>query len=211
MNRWNLPSCLVGIAIGLASLHLSPGRQDDEPQNDLTERVARLEQRVEKLESILFATSQLSEIEARRRLEEAQRQYRNTRQLLIKGLATAAQVDLHRRQVEQARLELQMALATRDFESTSARLELTEAEQRLEQARQQLEFTKRLRDRGFATEAQLESERRAVEDAERAVELARVKWKAVQELFDNDGAERSPDDSDEQDDGSGDPDEDADR
>lgn len=201
MNRWKLPLCLVGIAIGLAGWNGSAGFQNAEPEDDLAERVTRLERRVEKLESILFATSQLSEIEARRRLEEAQRQYRNTRQLLIKGMATAAQVDLQRREVEQARLELQMATATRDFESTSARLELTEAKQRLEQARQQLEYTRRLRDRGFATRAQLEADRRAVGDAERAVELANLKWKAVQELFDDAGADGTRDDSNENDGG----------
>lgn len=174
---------VVGLAVIAAIVVVGSGAVKVQENDMLTRRVELLEQRVQKLESILFATSQLSLIEAEQRLEAANHQLKQSRKLHIKGFITAAQLDADRFQVQQAERLLQLAKAENGQQRILNRIDISEAERELEYAKQNLTFTQRMFDRGYASEFQLQTAEQEVVNSEKKLELAQSKADAAAELF----------------------------
>ena len=92
-----LPSAvlLIGGTCSVLSFGIMQDAQPGNPaSNDsgLIERVLRLENRVRQLENILFSTSQLSQSEAERRLEYAQKTLDQSKKLFKKGYINDTQL-----------------------------------------------------------------------------------------------------------------------
>lgn len=145
------------------------------PYDTADEKIVELEERVAKLENIVFSTSQLRQVEAQRRLENAKVTFEHSQKLRKKGFINEAQLKNDQFAVLQAEQELELARATDDKARLGAKLDLINANQVLAQANRELEYIKKLASRGFATKFEVQRCERHVRVAERAVELAKSK------------------------------------
>ena len=143
-------------------------------------KVTELEDRVSRLESIVFATSSLNSVEAERRLQNAKRAFEHSRKLLKKGFITEAQLQNDEFNVKQAEQELQLALGQTNEAKLGAELQLMTAEQDLLQAQRNLEYTKKLASKGFATTYDVQQEERFIRRLELRVANAKERVKSFE-------------------------------
>lgn len=174
---------LVGTTVVAAIVVVGSGAVKLQENDALTRRVELLEQRVQKLESVLFATSQLSLMEAQKNVDAAQHRYEQSRKLHIKGFITANQLEADRFQVHQAERLLQLAKAENGQQRIVNQIDISEAKRELEFAKQNLAYTQRLFDRGYTSEFQVQSAEQTLINAEKKLELAETKAKAAAELL----------------------------
>ena len=170
---------IVGLVVIAAIVVVGSGAMKIQENDQLTRRVELLEQRVQKLESILFATSQLSLIEAEQRLETANHRLEQSRKLHIKGFITAAQLDADRFQVQQAERLLQLAKSENGQQRIVNQIDISEAKRELEYAKQNLDYSQRMFDRGFINEFQLQTAEQEVVNSQKKLELAEAKANAA--------------------------------
>ncbi len=147
-------------------------------QDSAKNRFDELEERVQRLESIVYSTSQLKEEEAMRRLENAQRTLTHSKALLKKGFINDAQYKNDEFALQQAEQELQLARATGDRAKLGAELDLINAKQSLTEAERELEYIRKLAGKGFSTQFEVQRGERRVRNRERALELAEAKLNA---------------------------------
>ena len=158
-------------------------QSDGQPNDDdLVRQVAQLEQRVEKLERILFSTAKLSVTQAERRLAEMEHILKNSENLFARGYINAMQVQQDRFNVQQAKQELRLAKAERRQNTLVGELDVLGAEQNLIEAKQRLEFTRDLARREFASSWEVERAKLNVDTAERVLKNAQEKLKASEQL-----------------------------
>lgn len=145
-------------------------------------QLQQVERRLDALEEILFATSQLDVRAARRRLDEARQQLEGTRELFLRGLVADVQLEQDRFAVLIAEKELQLAACPPDHRRLVSGLELLDSQRRLELARSNLSHTETLNRRGFASLTQIDAAREEVSLAEQAVTAAEQKAAAAEKL-----------------------------
>ena len=133
--------------------------------SDLVVRVDKLEQRVALLEKIIFSSAKLSTMQAQRQLEEAKSQLKNSQALQARGMITELQLQQDKFRLEEAQKSLELSSTEFRQNELVGELEVLEAEQRLRQAKQQLQYSEKLASRGFATQTQVEGDRRQVDIA----------------------------------------------
>lgn len=172
----------IGTFVIAAIVVVGSGAVKIQENDALNRRVELLEQRVQKLESILFATSQLSLMEAQKNFDAAQHRYEQSRKLHIKGIITATQLDADQFQVQRAERLLQLAKAENGQQRIVNQIDITEAERELEYAKQNLTYTQQLFDRGYASEFQVQSAEQDLVNSKKKLELAESKAKAAAEL-----------------------------
>ncbi len=149
---------------------------------DLMARVIHLETRIEALERIVFATSQLTVYESQRRLKEAEQMLRDRRELFLKGLLAESAWRQDQLQVEILKRELSMAQAASIQKENVFEIEVLQARQRLSDAKLQFERSQTLVNRGFATQTQLERDSRLVTLSQQQLNLAEQKLNAARDL-----------------------------
>ncbi|HMO14877.1 MAG TPA: hypothetical protein PKD64_04995 [Pirellulaceae bacterium] len=146
------------------------------------ERFAQLEERVDRLENLLFNATKLAVFDAERRLSEAHDRLTKSERLFLQGFITEAQISQDRFAADRAFRELELAKASCDGRLVAGHIDLMQAKRNLELALQQLEFSERMRLRGFVTSDQLEIQRRLVESMRLELQHAQTKLEAVNEL-----------------------------
>lgn len=169
-----IPGTLL-LALMFQGIYFLQPRQDDG-------RVEKLEQRVDRLEEILFNTVRLTVFDAERKLAEAEQRLENSQSLFIKGFITDQQLQQDRYRVERAKQELKLAKSERGGRKISMEIEVMEAKRNLEVASQRLEFTERLAKRGFSSLTDVQNQRERVTLMQKELELANQRLKAVEEL-----------------------------
>ncbi len=150
--------------------------------SELAQRVDKLEQRVALLEKILFSSAKLSTMQAQRQLEEAKSRLKNSQALQARGMITELQLRQDKFRLEEAEKSLELSIAETRQNELVGELEVLEAEQRLRQAKQQLQYSEKLASRGFATQTQVEGDRRLVDIAQQTLTNARTKLGAAKQL-----------------------------
>ncbi len=162
--------------------------QDDDL---LVKRVNLLEQRVQKLESILFATSQLSVIEAKQEFDQAKLRLDQSRKLHLRGFLTAAQLESDRFLVQQAERQLDLAKAEGGQREIINQIDMLEAKRNLQVAEENLAHTQQLFDRGYVSERQVQAAEDDLLRFKKQLDLAESKARAAIELLKL-GQEKSP-------------------
>ena len=152
--------------------------QNDESVERLRTKIESLEQRIKKLENIIYSTSQLSSMEAERRLNNARTTLEHSRQLRKKGYINDAQFKNDQFAVQQAEQELKLAKAADSSAKQGAELDVINAEQALTLAQRELEYIEKLESRGFSTQFDVQRCERKVRVKQRALELAKQKFAA---------------------------------
>ncbi len=152
------------------------------PNNELAARVARLEARVQELETILIANLHINVLDAERRVNEARRRLQASRELFFKGLLTEFQFQHDQFELDRAERELQILRDPHHHQAAMTELELRDAERRLEEARYRARFSESLLLRGYMTPGEAEQLRQAVETAEKQLAAIREKLAAAQRL-----------------------------
>ena len=169
---------IIGLLVG--GFCSATAMQRGETSQQLDQKVDELQKRLEKLERIVYSTSQLSLLEAERRLSNAQATLENSRKLRKKGFINEAQFKNDEFAVRQAEQELQLATSTEGTAKQGAELDLMNAEQDLVQAERELEYIKKLASKGFSTKYEVQRVERLVRFKERAVELTKQKLAAFE-------------------------------
>ncbi|MEZ6096905.1 MAG: hypothetical protein R3C03_22240 [Pirellulaceae bacterium] len=149
---------------------------------DLKQRVELLEKKLESLEQIVFATSQLTVYESERRLKDAEFQLRERRELFLKGMLDEYVYQQDQLRVEILKQELQIAHSARLQRSNVMQIECLQAKSQLLQAEDQLARSRQLAQRGYATIDQVHNDEQWVELAKRQLALAEKKLNAVKQL-----------------------------
>lgn len=153
-------------------------RSDDE----LNQRVADLESRVNQLENVLFATSKLEDSQAQRRLDRANQLLKEKRKLYVRGFITQLQVTNAELEVQQAKRELELAKLESNTRCKVAEIEVVEAKRNLEFASQQLDHQRLLAQRGYASQQEIKSAEDALSAAEKKLVIANTKLEAARKL-----------------------------
>ncbi len=148
----------------------------------LAERFARLENRFDSLERVVFATAKISAIDAERRVQQAEEQLRESRQLFLKGFIAEGRWRQDEFTANLLRRELDFLKTTSQQRKAVIELEVLQAEKDLRLAEDQLNYTQNLATRGFASMDQVRENERFVTDSKGRLELARDKLKAAEEL-----------------------------
>lgn len=142
-------------------------------------RVAELEERVSKLEELMYASMQLSVYDAKRRLATAIGELEQNRRLFNRGLLIAIELERSQYEVDRARRELQLARCQSGHHHYSAQIDLLDAEFELKLARDIHERNLDAAARGMVTTWQLEKGAEAVERAKKSLEFSRQKLEAL--------------------------------
>lgn len=175
-----MKSYIAYVVLFLGGIFSLAAVQDGESEGKMEQKIGDLEKRVVKLERILYSTSQLSRIEAERRLENARATLENSRKLRKKGFINDAQLQNDEFAVRQAEQELELATASDGTAKQGAELELINAEQELLQAKRELVYIEKLESRGFSTKFEVQRVERLVRFKERSVEAAKQKLAAFE-------------------------------
>jgi hypothetical protein len=152
------------------------------PTPSVEERLTRLESRIDALERIVFATAKISAMEADRRVQEAEAQRRESRQLFLKGIIAEGRYRQDEFMVELLRRERDFLLDTARQRKNVMEMELLQAENNLRIAEDQLIFLQTLGNRGFSTIDQVRETERYVIESKARLALAKEKLQAAEEL-----------------------------
>ena len=174
---------LGGISWGAGSL-AAANFQEDGPSDDLAaarQRIAELEQRVQRLEGLVFNTLQLSEYDALRRLDTARRTLEQNQRLYFRGLLRFIEIQRSRYEVRRAERELDLARAREGQRRITGEIEVLAAEFALEYAEDRLRRSQDDPGRAWVSEKQLKDSEAEVERARLALQLARDKLESLQE------------------------------
>ncbi len=161
---------------------ISPVPNAEIPTNSWETRFQRLEARLDALERVVFATAKISVVEAERRLQDAEAQLRESRQLFLKGIIAEGRWRQDEFMVELLRRERDFLLDTTRQRKGLMEMELLQAENNLRIAEDQLNFLQNLANRGFATIDQIRETERYVADSKARLTLARERLQAAEEL-----------------------------
>ena len=175
-----MKTILVILALVTGGVFSIASVQEQNTVEKLGQKIDELQKRVVKLERIIYSTSQLSRLDAERRLTNAQETLEHSRQLRKKGFINDAQLKNDEFAVRQAEQELELATSSEDTAKQGAELELMNSEQDLIQARRELLYIEKLESRGFSTKYEVQRVERLVRFKERAVELAKQKLAAFE-------------------------------
>ncbi|MEM7456929.1 MAG: hypothetical protein AAF456_21475 [Planctomycetota bacterium] len=148
----------------------------------LEQRVDVLEQRVEQLESILFATAQLNVNQAERRVVEMRELVRETERLHARGFTTTVQLQNDRFLLEQAVLELRLAHAGNNNRFIACQLAVAGAENNLRLAVERLRLSEEQAVRGFIPPEHVQRDRYDVQLLEMELEVARKRLESIEIL-----------------------------
>ncbi len=151
-------------------------------QDSLESQVAKLEQRVDLLERIVFSSAKLSTMEAQRQLTEATARLKDSKQLHLRGIITDVQLQQDRFRFDEAKKALELAKSEIRQNELVGELELLEARRNLQFAKEQLLYSQTLANRGYATRTEVEANQRRVDIATQTYENAKTKLEAAQEL-----------------------------
>ncbi len=173
---------VVVTAIVIFSAGAMIQQEGEKEDTELSRRVELLESRVEKLESILFATASLSVEEAKRQLAAAKQALRDTERLHMQGFISELALQQDTFRVEQARRELDLATAESNQSIIVGEIDLLESRRRLDVAQATLRQTELLYDRGYVSGIELDRAKEAVIQLQKRLELAENKAKAAKEL-----------------------------
>ena len=190
-----MKSHIFYFVLGIAScwsIYLLPAPNQQAGEGDAVEKIAELEDRVSRLESIVFSTSRLDSTEAQRRLQNAKQAFEHSRKLRKKGFITEAQLQNDEFAVKQAEQELQLALGKTNEAKLGADLVLMTAEQDLLQAQRNLEYTKKLAAKGFATTYDVQREERLIRRLELRVANAKERVKSFEPKSKSDSQSLDP-------------------
>lgn len=178
---------LLGLGYCAGSSHFPDHQQ--QPVAD-ADRLKALEQRVDSLESILFATRQIELRDARRRLQRARQQLVDSRALFNQGILADSQLEQDRFEVLIAEQELELASQPGLSRVLVSGLDLLDAQRRLENARQNLRYSQTLNDRGYGSLTQVRNAEEELDAATEAVRLAEQQAAAARDL--DAAADKSP-------------------
>lgn len=157
-------------------------KPDDEPMMTIDSRVERLEKHVSILEGILFASVKLETKRAERQLAQRREHLKNSRELFARGMITRIELRYDRGRVEEAQLELDLAIGGSNQRRLVCELELADARRNLEFAKDQLNYRRNMAQRGFASAEEVAALAESVEVAREGLEFAKSKLEAVEEL-----------------------------
>ncbi len=171
-------ACTVLIMAGGLS---ACGQQDDRDAvlAAAEHRIRELESRVERLESLMFNTIQLSVFDAERRLSRARRTQEQNQRLYFRGLLSHIEVQRGRYELRRAERELDLARAETGQRRIIGDIGVMEAEFNLRSAEDQLTRARRGLARGLVSQYQLDLNAKEVERATQALQLARDRLAAV--------------------------------
>ncbi len=183
MNR-TFGNCFCATICSLLAISIAGSwpEKTASPKVDEAKRLGQVELRLESLEQILFATSQLDAREATRRLERARQQLEGTRDLFQRGLIADWQLAQDRFAVLIAERELELAANPTRHRHLVSSLELLDAQRRVEMAQLNLRQTTNMNNRGFSSLSQIDDAKRELSTAESAVATAQAKVDAAAKL-----------------------------
>lgn len=150
--------------------------------NVLERRLDQMDQRLERIENVLFATIKFSEADARKQLDEARESLANSEKMHARGLVSAAQLELDRMSVDRAETLLKMCVQHEDHRMIGATLDLLDAKRDLEQKRLQLNFSRELLERGLIAREKIPRDQSAVLLAEKKLKLAEQRLRELKKV-----------------------------
>ncbi len=157
--------------------------QKPEPQAaDWMQRVEMLERRMYEMEQILLTTSQITALEAERRLRDAKARLADSRELFLRGQVAEIEFQNDRFEVDRLTRELELTRGTNARHQAMSQIEIANAEQQLFAAQQDLEQTETLVRRGYASATQIDRDREYVDLATRRLELSKQRLDAAKKL-----------------------------
>ena len=149
---------------------------------DLAQRLEQLEKRTELLETLLFSSVKLETKRAQRALEERQAILKHSKVLFAKGFINEIQLQQDQYRVEEAQLELELAVNPYNQRQQVCELNVIEAKRNLQNAEDQLAYQTLLAQKGYVTQTQLATMARSVNEATVALEFANSKLDAARKL-----------------------------
>lgn len=159
-----------------------PEKQLQPQALDWVQRVELLERRMNEMEQILLTTSQITALEAERRLRDAKTRLADSRKLFLQGQVAEIEFQNDRFEVDRLTRELELSRGTNTRHQMMSQIEIANAEQQLFAARQDLEQTETLVRRGYASATQIDRDREFVDLATRRLELAKQRLEAAKRL-----------------------------
>ncbi len=179
---------MVPVLVSLLSfICLTASAQQENKKNretDKDQKIRDLERRLDRLEKIVLATSQLSVLEAERQLTRMQQQFEHSERLFIRGLINEAQFSQDRFELQLAKRELLLAKNTKHARKISMEIDFMRAKNRLRVAKENFDRSKRFSIRGLSSPQEVEINRRQIGIAEKALEVARLRLEAISKPID---------------------------
>jgi hypothetical protein len=175
-RRYLVAASLAALLCLPTSLVSRPAAQEDAPPD----RVQQLEDRVARLEEILFATTKLSVYDAQRHLSDAEFRLKESEKLFFRGLLDEYQLQWDRFEVERARLEVRLAESDGDARLIAAHIDLRQAENELVVAQRRLEFAERNANYPRGSLSEIDLRNAEVERAKIRLLEAQGRLKAIQ-------------------------------
>lgn len=151
-------------------------------KSELTERVKRLEERLDVLEGLLFSGAKLEETRAQRALDDSLTRLENSRSLFVRGLISEALFQIDEAAVERAKRELELAKTQFKQRQMVSKLELVEAKEALRLAIERRDYQRLLASRGFATRSEVQRAEQQADEAEKVFDQAKRKLEAAEKL-----------------------------
>lgn len=151
--------------------------------SQLESRLDKLDQRLARIENVLFATIKFSEADARKQLDEARAALAQSERLHAQGLMSAVQLQLDRMSLNRAETLLRMCIRHEDHRKIGATLDLLDAKREYEHKLLTLQQTEFMFRKGLMAKEQISIDKANVLLAGQKLKLAETKLKKVKEMI----------------------------
>ena len=158
--------------------------QDGEDET-AAERIEALEQRVDRLEQLLFNTVRLNVFDAERQLNQAEHQLKTSHKLFLRGFISDQRLQQDQFEVNRAQRELKLAKSVNDGRRMATQIEVMDAKQNLFRAKDRLRQTENLNRRGFTTLTEVQRQEQLVEVFDQQLKLAENRLDAITEIIES--------------------------
>ncbi len=162
----------------------SPPQAEKDPTamrlNEIDSRLLALEQRLTKIEEVLFASVRYSKAEAERELNRAKLALQYSQRLHAKGLLTGIQLKIDGINLQRAKMLLRLCVDEQNHRLIGAKLDVFDAQKNLEIKRMQYDYSAKVYERGLIAKSEIESDQEAVELAEKRLQVADEKLKSLE-------------------------------